>query len=92
MLSITNNANLRFQALDSLPADLQQVLIAEGRVFMTYAYFSDNLFSGTIITRKPHDWDEAWSLANQRGWDESVEGNVVSIGRNYKPLPAINLN
>lgn len=84
---ITNNANLKFQALDTLPGDVQQVLIAEGRVFMTYALFDDKLFTGTIITRKPGDWQEAWQLAYQRGFDETVEGNIVSIGRGNPAYP-----
>jgi len=51
-------ANKSFDALMQFPPDTQQVLIAEGRAFLTHQYRSDGyLYSGSLITYLPNDFD-----------------------------------
>lgn len=79
-----DRANTNFQALDTLPGNVQQVLIAERRVFMTEMYRDGIRFSGTLIA-KANDWTDARRIAYERGLGETVEGCIEEIIRGVAP-------
>lgn len=87
-------ANKRFDALSQFPPDTQQVLIAEGRAFLTHKYRDDgNLYSGSLVTYFGNDFDEAERIAEARNQGETVEGCIVDIIRCDVPATTeINLN
>lgn len=86
-----DHANTKFQALDTLPAMAQQVLIAERRVFMTEIRRNGVRFSGTLIA-KPKDWNDARRIAYERGLGETVEGCIEDIIRGVCPEKKLTLS
>ncbi|MGI9161031.1 MAG: hypothetical protein ACR2K1_14895 [Saprospiraceae bacterium] len=88
MIPDIDSANEHLQALDRLPGNVRQVLIAEGRVFLTkIARYGGITFSGTLIA-KANDWNDARRIAYERGMGETVEGCVQEIIPIDKPAKA----
>lgn len=86
-------ANQQLDALRALPGNVQEVIIAEGRAFLTHMTRNRVLYAGILITTKGRDFDQADQVAEERGWGETVQGCIEAIISSDMPAaPEINLN